>query len=153
MPAGAAALRFGRVGGAIQSVFVAAQNAGSRARDQQKQGCNRRGLQAGEVVQDALAETLIPALGRQRIERFVEAQARAGDQIGSRLRDGMRIGDQLELEHLLALLAAGGAVRQVPLQLVGQFVRQLAVRCRDDPFVCKFAIHGVTSSKPQKNSY
>ena len=125
----------------ILRVLVAAENAGAGARDQKEQRRNRRGLQAREVVQDALAEALIPALGRQRIERFVEAQARAGNQIRSRLRGRMRIGDRLERQHLLALLLAGRAARQMPLQLVRQLVGQLAVSRRDYPFVCKFAIH------------
>ena len=124
------------------AVLIAAQHSRSGAGHQQKQRRNGRSLQAGKVVQDALAQTLIPAPGRQRVERFVEPQASAGDQIRIRLHDGMRIGQHLERQHLLALLLALGAASHMPLELVDLLVGQLPISRSDDPFVCKFAIHG-----------
>ena len=122
-------------------ILIAAQNTRSGSGDQQEQRRRGRGLQAGKVVQDALAQLLIPALGRQRVERFVEAQAGAGDEIWIRLHDGMRIGEHFERQHLLPLLLALPAAGHMALELVHLLVGELPIRRRYDPFVCKFAIH------------
>jgi hypothetical protein len=54
----------------------------------------------------------------------------------------MRIGEQLERHHVLALLLALRARHYVPLELVDLLVGKLSIGSRDYPFMCKFAIHG-----------
>jgi len=97
---------------------------------------HRRGLKAGEIVQHALAEALVPAFGRQCVQSFVKAQARAGHQIRPRLRNRMRVGENFERPHLLALLVALCTAGYMPIQLVHQFIGQLSIGCRDHPLVC-----------------
>ena len=136
MPASRGRLRVGRVGCAVLRVLVAAQNSGAGAGHQQQQRRHRRGLQAGKIVQNAFAKALVPAFGRQCVQRFVKAQARAGHQIRSRLRDRMRVGENFERQHLLALFPALRAAGHMPIQLVHQLVGQLAISCRHHPFMC-----------------
>jgi hypothetical protein len=105
------AIRRGRflicdAGCAVLREFVTAQNAGSGAGHQQQQSRHRRRLKAGKIVQHPFAEALVPAFGRQCVQSFVKAQARAGHQIRPRLRNRMRVGENFERPHLLALLAA-----------------------------------------------
>ena len=94
------------MGEAALRIFVATQNAGAGSCDDQKQQPRQGATAAGEVIQNALAQPLIPALGRQRVERFIEAKAGAGDEIRARLRDRVQIGEHLEGEDLFALLLA-----------------------------------------------
>jgi hypothetical protein len=48
----------------------------------------------------------------------------------------MRVGESLERQHLLALLAAFCTAGYMPIQLVHQFIGQLSIGCGDHPFVC-----------------
>jgi hypothetical protein len=129
------------MGRSILRVLEAAEGSGASACDEQKQCRNGRRLQAGEVVHDALAENLIPTPGRQGVEGIVKAQVSASDKIWIRFNDGMRVGEDSERQDLLAFFLALGAGNHVPLKLVDLIVRQLSIRCRDNVFVCKFAIH------------
>jgi hypothetical protein len=129
------------VGSTILRVFEAAEGSGASACNEQKQRRNGRRLQAGEVIRDALAENLIPTPGRQGVEGIVEAQVSTGDKIWIWLDNGMRVDEDSERQNLLAFFLALGAGDHVPLKLVDLIVRQLSIRCRDNVFVCKFAIH------------
>ena len=100
------------VGGAILRILEAAEDAGAGAGHQQKHCGDGARLQAGKVVQDALAEPLIPALGRQRVQSFVEPKTGARDKIRTRLDDRMRIGENLERQDLLALFLASQRSRR-----------------------------------------
>ena len=73
-------------------ILIAAQAARARADHQQQAGRHRRGLQAGKVVHQPLAQPLIPALGRQRVQRLFKPQPRARHQVRRRLhhRDARR---------------------------------------------------------------
>ena len=87
--------------------------------------------------------------GRQGVEGIVESQVSAGDKIRIRLDDGMRVGEDLERQDLLALFLALRAGDDVPLELVDLIVRQLSIRGRDNVFVCKFAIHSYVLQAPK----
>jgi hypothetical protein len=138
------------VGRTILRVFEAAECSSAGAGDEQKHRRDGRSLQAGEVIHNALAENLVPTPGRQRVERFVEAQMSACDKIRVRLDHGMRIGEHSERQDLLALFLALRAGDHVPLELVDLIVRQLPIRCRDDVFMCKFAVHSYVLLAPKE---
>jgi len=131
----------GGAGGATLGVFVSAEDAGTGTGDQHEAGGDGRGVKDGEVVHHALAEPLIPALRRESVEGFLKAQAGARYEVSGGLDDGMRSGQHLEGQQLFALCMAVVATGHMPLQLVTLLIGQLAVRCRDDPFMCNFAIH------------
>ena len=105
-------------------ILIAAQNTRSGAGDHEKQRRGGRGLQAGKIVQNTLAQALIPALGRQRVERFIQTQAGAGNQIWIRLRDRMRIGEHFERQHQLPFLLALRATGHMALKLMHLLVRR-----------------------------
>jgi hypothetical protein len=106
-------------------------------------------LQAGEIVDDSLAQNLIPTPGRQHVEGIVEAQVSAGDKIRIGLDDRMRVGEDSERQDLLAFFLALRAGHHVPLKLVDLIVRQLSIGGRDDMFVCKFTIHSYVLQAPK----
>ena len=137
------------VGRTVLRVFEAAKNAGAGAGNEQKQRCDGRSLQAGKVVQDALAQKLIPALGRQSVERFVEAQVSAGDKIRIRLDDGMRVGEHFERQNLLALLLALRAGASRAARAGGPDRQAAPHRLPSTICSCASSQFIVTSFKPQ----
>jgi hypothetical protein len=136
----------------ILRVFEAAEGSGAGASNEQKHRRDGRRLQVGKIVHDALAENLIPAPGRKRVEGIVEAQVSTGNEIRIRLDDWMRIGEDSKRQDLLAFFLALRASDYVPLKLVDLIVRQLSIRSRDNVFVCKFTIHGYVL-QASKSSY
>ncbi len=146
-PAGACCAQAGRrnrrgvVSGAILRKLVAAQAARSGSHRQQQAGSHRRRLQAGKIVHHPLAQPLIPAHGRQGVQRLFQPQPRARHQVGFGLQHRVRIRKHLQRQQLLPLLTALRAAGQVPFQLMDLLVGQLCVGRRHDPLVCKFAIH------------
>ena len=140
----------GGVRGAILRILIAAQAARSDPRHQQQAGGHGRGLQTGHVVLEPLGQPFIPAHRRQRVQRFIQPKTAAGYEVRSRLGHGKRIGQHLERQQLLPLLAAVRAVAQVTVELVHLVVGQLAVSRRHNPFMEKFAIHNLRPSSLRK---
>ncbi len=127
--------------GAILRKLIAAQAAGSDSGNQQQARSHRRGLQTGNVVHHSLRQQFIPAHRRQRVQCLIQPKAAARYKVRSRLGYGKRIGQHLQRQQLLPLLAALSAVGQVPFKFVHLVVRQLPVSRCHNPFMCKFAIH------------
>jgi hypothetical protein len=96
-----------------------------------------------------LAQPLIPARGRQRVEGLIEAEASAGNEIRTRLRDWVQLREHFDGDDLLALFLACRAIRNMMLEFMRLFVGQLPIRGGDQSFLCKFAIHGYVLPAPK----
>ncbi len=135
--------RCGRVRSAILGVLVAAQDTGADAGDKQKHSRNGRGLQAGKVIEDALAEPLVPALAAAECRGLRQGAGERAPQDS----DPAQRRDAASASTLSASTCSRSfwhSAQPVTCRSSScdQFVGQLSVCRRDNPFVCKFAIHG-----------